>query len=132
MGSRVTLIFPNQSTLKLSKVSQHTTIQSTPTLFPQPAPPKRMNPLHCHTVPQVVHLFPGLQCIWSRISMLELSGFTVVNKVYQMPMHPCTQALIHGWKYTSNSYIQPTMVVVLQQFVSSFPRKKKERARREN
>jgi hypothetical protein len=29
----VSLSFPNQSTLKLSQISQHTTIQSTPTLF---------------------------------------------------------------------------------------------------
>jgi hypothetical protein len=47
----------------------------------QPAQPKRMDPLLCHTVPQVVHLLPGLQCIYSRISMLGLSGFTVVNKI---------------------------------------------------
>jgi hypothetical protein len=51
----------------------------------QPAQPKRMDPLLCHTVPQAVHLLPGLQCIWSRISMLGT-----------LRTHNCEQNLTHA------------------------------------
>jgi hypothetical protein len=82
MGSRVTLNFPNQSTLKLSQISQHTTIQSTPSLFSLDLHhPKTMNHLHYHAVPQALHLFLRLQCIWSRISMLRISIFSIVSNV---------------------------------------------------
>jgi hypothetical protein len=44
-----------------------------------------MDPLLCHTVPQVVHLLPRLQCFWLRISMLGLSGLAVVRKLNHPP-----------------------------------------------
>jgi hypothetical protein len=72
----------------------------------QPTQPKGMDPLICHTVPQVFHLLLGIQCIWSRKSMLGLSGFVAVRKNEHEPKH-LRHAGLNSWmEYTSSLYIQ--------------------------
>jgi hypothetical protein len=103
----VSLGFPNQSTLKLSQDFQHPQQSKVHQLSStHPAQPKRMDPLLCHAVPQVFHLLLGLQCIWSRISMLGLSGFATVRKIEHRPKH-LRHAGINSWlEYTNSIYSQ--------------------------
>jgi hypothetical protein len=61
-----------------------------------------------HAVPQVVLLLPtrASSTIWSRISMLELSGLTIMGKTGNMPMH-FRHAGPRSWlDHTSDHYIQ--------------------------
>jgi hypothetical protein len=82
MGSIETLIFPKPvNTQALTGLSTHSNPKYITSLISSLHHPKKTSPLHYHIVPQDVHLFPGLQFIWSRISMMGLSGFKVVNKV---------------------------------------------------
>jgi hypothetical protein len=73
----------------------------------QPAPPKRMD-LH-PSLPCSPSGSPSpsrAPCNWSRISMLELSGLTVVNKVGHRPMHLRHAGLKSWLDYTSDHYNQ--------------------------
>jgi hypothetical protein len=73
----------------------------------QPAQPKRMDPpLLYHVVPQAFLLLPGIQCSWSRISMLALLGIAAVKKYGHMPNHLRHVGLKSWLDYTSNIYIQ--------------------------
>jgi hypothetical protein len=65
-----------------------------------------MDPLLCHTVPQAVHLLLGLQCSWSRISMLGLSGLTAVRKIEHIPKHLRHAGLDSWLEYTNSLYNQ--------------------------
>jgi hypothetical protein len=118
----VLLGFPNQSTLKLSQASPTlTTIQVPNSLLPSLHHPREWtSTLLCHTVPQEVLLLPGLQCSWSRISMLGLSGLTAVRKVEHRPSISDMQASNHGWITPTISTTNKTMVVL--QWLISFPK----------
>jgi hypothetical protein len=95
-----------------------TTIQVPNSLLPNLHNPREWTPtLLFHAVPQAVLLLPGLQCSWSRISMLGLSGLAAVRKYGHRPHISDMQVLIHGWITPTVSTTNKTMVV-LQQFVS--------------
>jgi hypothetical protein len=94
-----------------------TTIQVPNSLLPSLHNPREWTPtLLCHTVPQAVLLLPGLQCSWSRISMLGLSGLTVVRKDGHRPSISDMQASNHGWTTPTISTTNNTMDS-LQQFI---------------
>jgi hypothetical protein len=94
------------NTQALTGFSTPTTIQVHQLSSTQPAQPKRMDPLLCHAVPQVVHLLPGLQCSWSRISMLGLSGLAAVRKTEHRPKHLRHAGLDSWLEYTNSLYNQ--------------------------
>jgi hypothetical protein len=63
-----------------------------------------MDPLLGHVVPRVVHLLPGLQFNWSKISMLGLSILVSVRKYENKPKH-LIHADLDSWvEYTSSMY----------------------------
>jgi hypothetical protein len=100
----VLLGFSNQSTLKLS--------QAFPTLTTIQVPNSLLSSLHhprewtstllYHAVPQAILLLPGLQPSWSRISKLELSRLTAVNKEGHMPTHLIHAGLKSWLDYTND------------------------------
>jgi hypothetical protein len=103
----VSLGFPNQSSLKLSQDFQHPQQSKINQLSSTHiAQPKRMDPLLCNAVPQAIHLLPGLQRIWSRISMLGLSGFVVVRKIEHGPKNIIHAGLNSWLEYTNSIYSQ--------------------------
>jgi hypothetical protein len=84
-----------------------TTIQVPNSLLPSLHNPREWTlSLLCHAVPQDVLLLPGLQCSWSRISMLGLSGLTAVRKVGHRPKHLRHAGLKSWLDYTNNLYNQ--------------------------
>jgi hypothetical protein len=97
--------FPNQSTLKLSwDFPVLTAIQVPNSLLPILHHPREWtSTLLCQAVPQEILLLLGLQCNWSRISMLELSGLAVVNKDGHRPTH-IRHVGLKSWLYYTNDH----------------------------
>jgi hypothetical protein len=108
----VLLGFPNQLTLNISHASPTlTTIQVPNSLLPNLHHPRELTyTLLFHAVPQEVLLLPGLQCIWSKISMLGLSGLTSMRNVEHKPSISDMQASNHGWITPKISTTNKTMV----------------------
>jgi hypothetical protein len=101
--------FPNQSALKLSQVSQHPQQSKYPTLFYPACTTQENGPppfSATQSLRQSFSLFQGLQHNWSRISMLELSGLTVVRKTGHRPMHLRHAGLKSWLDHTSDHYNQ--------------------------
>jgi hypothetical protein len=94
------------STQALTGFPTPTTIQVPISLLPILHNPREWTPLLCHAVPQVVHLLLGLQCSWSRISMLGLSGLAYVRKTRHKPKNLRHVGLDSWLDYTNSIYIQ--------------------------
>jgi hypothetical protein len=65
-----------------------------------------------YTVPHEFLLLLGLQCGWSRISMLGFSGLTYVRKVGHRPKHLRYAGLVHSWISPTISIANKTVVVI--------------------
>jgi hypothetical protein len=97
-----------------------TTIQVPSSLLPSLHNPREWTPtLLCRAVPQAVLLLSGLQCSWSKISILGLSRIIAVKKDGHRTRISDMQVLIHGRITPSISIANKTMVVH-QQFVSPY------------
>jgi len=102
--------FPNQSSLKLSEVSQHPQQSKYPTLFHPACITQENGPPPFFSTQSLRQSFSFFQCLqhrWSRISMLELSGLAVVRKIGHRPKHLRHAVLQSRLDHTNNHYNPP-------------------------
>jgi hypothetical protein len=101
------------STQALTGFPTPKTIQVPKYLLPILHNPREWNPiLFFHAVPQEVLLLPGLQCSWSRISMLGLLGLTTMKQNGKRKCISYMQFLIHGRITPAISTTNKTMVFI--------------------
>jgi hypothetical protein len=94
------------NTQALTGFSTPTTIQVPISLLPSLHNPREWTPFSATQFLRFVHLLPGLQCSWSRISMLGLSGLATVRKTEHRPKHLRHAGLDSWLEYTSSLYNQ--------------------------
>jgi hypothetical protein len=107
-GSRVLLGFPNQSSPKLSQDFEISQQSKYPSLFYPACTTWENGPPPFSATQSLRQLFSlfGLQCNWSRISMLELLRLAVVINAGHRPMHLRYAGLKSRLDHTNNHYNQ--------------------------